>query len=745
MPDHPDIDVLLSEVLALPKSKRSNWLQVRCSGHPDILAEVTSLLEAHEASGEFLDTPVSIAPQHTNSAPSAQNRVGDRIGAYRVTRLLAAGGMGQVYLAERDDQAYQQQVAIKIVPPNRVNLDLFHRERQTLADLDHPAITRILDGGELSPSGELYLIMEYVDGQTITDYVLERVTTTIARRTLFRQLVEAVSQAHQQNIIHCDIKPENVLVTHDGQVKLLDFGIAHLTDALASKLESSGVHAFSTGFASPERLRGEAPRASDDVFSLGMLFALLETAGSRVEPGTTQPQFSDPEAEAIFGKATHANPGDRYANAGELANELDAWQAHRPISAMPITLGYRLRKSFRRAWLGWIVATLAVSLALITGLASWLQHRAKQAQALNEQQAQHAISLNNTVLRELDDKIALVQGSTLTRLKNAEQAVAQLELAYHANPDHPTIKTALAQAHLRLGGFLAHPFKLHIGKFQPGRQHILRAYQLAHEAYLESPQKDTLEQLILAIRYVTAQLLLVEGKAEDALLMQYDLLDEFRQRENPGPLIQTRISTQYAAVARILTIMGKVEEAAVSLQRAADSYPDINDNMPEYVQERVRRGRNFLRVEQGIFELITGRYAEARPKMKQIVKHFSDKTLWIDRRRAVYAHHALACIAMLDDQSLPFAQQHLQEAKQLADGLVDSYPNAVSLYWLQNRFAPLNRTAEIGNSLSDWIGTFQCNQLINIHSPSAPPGGWKEVGSGTDFSFSEHMIFLNPG
>ena len=209
---------------------------------------------------------------------------GDRLGAWRLVRRLAKGGMGAVYLAERADGHFEQRAAIKLIRgvPSAEMLVHFTRERQILATLQHPNIARLLDGGA-TPAGQPYLVMEYVEGEPIDAYCKAHALPLDARLALFEEVCAAVQFAHQRLIVHCDLKPSNVLVRADGTPVLLDFGIAQ---ALDRRRGPSSVEAgyFTPGYASPEQLRGEAVATATDVYSLGLiLFELIAGRKARID------------------------------------------------------------------------------------------------------------------------------------------------------------------------------------------------------------------------------------------------------------------------------------------------------------------------------------------------------------------------------------------------------------------------------------------------------------------------------
>src|SRR5262252_4605695 len=276
-----EIEEVFEHVLDLDVDQRAAWLSERCGDDAQLRAEVDALIAAHESPPGILERRITPAPP-----PSTEPLIDRLIGPYRVVRQLGRGGMGVVYLAERVDGEFRREVAIKLLR-NSPDAEELHRrfiaERQILASLSHPHIAQLLDGG--TTSGQLpYLVMEYVDGLPITTYCDRHGLDVASRLRLFVDVCRAVNSAHQNLIIHRDIKPGNILVTAAGQVKLLDFGIAKLLNSAMGGTTMPHTHTafrvMTPDYASPEQVRGDPLTTGSDVYSLGVvLYELL--AGRR--------------------------------------------------------------------------------------------------------------------------------------------------------------------------------------------------------------------------------------------------------------------------------------------------------------------------------------------------------------------------------------------------------------------------------------------------------------------------------
>ncbi len=302
---------------------------------------------------------------------------GDRLGRWRLTSLLGAGGMGRVFEAERDDGLYHQRVAVKLLRGlhGPEGLARLARERQILATLAHPHIARLIDGGTTA-QGHPYLVMEHVQGVAIDAWCRQAPRRLVEVLALLQQVGQAVAAAHRQLVLHCDIKPANVLVTAEGRAMLLDFGIAQLEGENTAGL---GL-ALTPDYASPEQAAGGGLTVASDVFGLGRLMQSLL-------PLATDSAARADEWRAIGTRATAADPEARYPSVTALLDDLQRLQLHQALQALPPTPGYRLRKALRRRW-PWALAgcaAVAGAAAFTLGLVAERDHaRSAEQRALSE-------------------------------------------------------------------------------------------------------------------------------------------------------------------------------------------------------------------------------------------------------------------------------------------------------------------------------------------------------------------------
>jgi eukaryotic-like serine/threonine-protein kinase len=269
-----DLKVIWESAIELAPADRAAYLEAQ---QPAVRREIESLIRAYEENCAFLEVPCAPAP----SVPSEAALIGKSFGPYRVLSLLGTGGMGSVWLAERIDGLFARRVALKLVHQalmGRVMAERVSREREILASLNHPNIARLFDAG-FSEDGQPYLALEYVAGTPFTSYCDNRSLSITERLKLFQQVLTAVQYAHARLVIHRDLKPSNILVTEEGQVQLLDFGIAKLLtegEARETELTRLGGRALTPDYAAPEQITGAPITTAADVYSLGvMLYELL--------------------------------------------------------------------------------------------------------------------------------------------------------------------------------------------------------------------------------------------------------------------------------------------------------------------------------------------------------------------------------------------------------------------------------------------------------------------------------------
>lgn len=425
--DHyTEVKRLFVEVAELPEGERAARLAA-LSDDPEVVAEVLSLLEAGEGS-TLLGLPIAAAlGQFVGHPPEP----GDTLGVWHLEREIGRGGMGSVYLAERSDGHFRQRAAVKVLAglPRAEALALLARERQLLANLSHRNIARLLDGGATA-QGQPFLVMEYVEGDHIDSYCRRQRAKVREVLVLFVTVCDAVAFAHRQLVVHCDLKPSNVLVDGEGRPVLLDFGIARLLDRVGAESAGGGTAggprspAFTPGYASPEQKRDGSISTASDVYSLGVLLReLLAEASDRAHLS----RLGLRELEAIVDRSTREEAAERYAGADELSADLRRLLDQRPVRALEGSPGYALRKRIARRW-PWL-AMAALFLATVGLFTLRLVAESRRAHGAEEaalHERDRSQGAERRAVRERD-ATRLARAEALRERDGAERARRQSE------------------------------------------------------------------------------------------------------------------------------------------------------------------------------------------------------------------------------------------------------------------------------------------------------------------------------
>jgi serine/threonine-protein kinase len=440
-------------VAALPEAERERALEKLSAGDDALRAEVRRLLAADLRTTTSVDRPAIEALTGADAAGSGASRVGDRVGAYRLTEEIGRGGMGVVYRAERADALYHKTVAIKLLGPlaDSEVLERFGREREILAALVHPNIARLLDGG-VTDEGVPYLVMEHVEGRPIDRYCAEESLDLEARLALFIALSDGVQFAHRNLVVHRDLKPSNILVTGDGVPVLLDFGISKLLEADGASPTLTMHHLMTPAYASPEQVAGRPITTASDVYSLGVVLyesltgrmpyavegrPLTEVAAAIAEAEPPRPSLVAPAAfapklrgdlDTIVLRALAKEPARRYGSAEGLADDLRRHLDGRPVAARPDTVRYRVSKFVRRHRIG-VGAAALVLLALIGGAAgtAWQARVAAGERDRATLEASRAERMNEFLIDMLSAPDPRVQGRDVRVADVLDRAAARVD------------------------------------------------------------------------------------------------------------------------------------------------------------------------------------------------------------------------------------------------------------------------------------------------------------------------------
>jgi hypothetical protein len=532
---------LFDAALDQPPEIRAQFLHRACHGDQQLESAVAKLLAARERPGGILDTPVQRRAEQQAQAPE----IGSQIGPYKLLRELGAGGMGMVYQVVRADGVFDRVSALKVIRPEYAGphlIESFRRERSILALLDHVHVARIVDGGSTS-NGLPYFVADYVDGLPIDRFCSQHSLTVRQRMAIFQQVCDATNYLHQHNVIHCDLKPSNILVTAEGVVKLVDFGIASIwVDGANGGPAAPAVRLMTPAYASPEQCRREKLTPASDIYSLGVVLYELLTgtrpagaSGPGQLPSGEAPVVGPPstavsrsgnnrelaselrgDLDAIVLRATRPEPADRYRTAAEFGADIANYISGRAVAARYGGLPYRAAVALRRN-LRPILIVLAI-LGLL-GVNVWqgleMRRRARyaqdiveklkkelddaqtrQSQELRKQQSdftgrngdipsiptvpvQDLVSLDNAYRGSFSEAIRVWPGMTPERRYLIDGAERYLRQAEPLIAGHPEARPLLADAWLTLANLQGNPATPNLGDRPGARDSLREASRLA--------------------------------------------------------------------------------------------------------------------------------------------------------------------------------------------------------------------------------------------------------------------------
>lgn len=470
------------------------WLAARTEGRPDLLSRVRSFVAAERA--------VTLRTGGAVGAIGEDGPAPSRLAGYLVTERIGAGGMGSVYLAKRDRGDFEHVAAIKVIRPGLLSarlVDRFRRERQILAQLRHPNIAQLFDGGETA-DGSPYIIMEYVEGEPLLAWADAAKASRADRIDKLLQACAAVAFAHANLIVHRDITPSNVLVTKAGVAKLIDFGIARpagLQDPapVAASPGSGSLHTLSLtpGYAAPERMTAAEPTTAADIYSLGKLAEKMLEA-----------EVADRELAAVVARATAAKPDERYQSVDALAADLRALRDGYPVSAFKggkrYAFGKFLGRHRKAAFASIAAAVLLLGAFAGTAVAWWLADSARAAEARRFEDVR---ALAKYLLFDLNEQLRSVPGNTTARADLAAKAQSYLDALAGSEGASRELKLEVTQGLLRLGEIQNSPLERNLGQIGAAKGNFDRASAMLaglRKDYGDAPEIAVTEARIEAIR-----------------------------------------------------------------------------------------------------------------------------------------------------------------------------------------------------------------------------------------------------
>lgn len=462
---------LFEQLIDVAEADRSAWIEHHANGDPRLIARVNAVWQADRRL--MMRTGGAVSSLDEEQPP-------ERVGAYRIVDRIGQGGMGSVFRGERMTGDFSHAVAIKIIKPGLLSealVERFERERQTLANLHHPNIAQLHDGGS-TENGSPYIVMEHVQGLPLLQWLDKNAPGKDVRQRLFADICSAVAFANRALVVHRDLTPSNVLVTEDGTVKLIDFGIsrpvAHGADTAGTSLASLSL---TPGYAAPERMTSAEVTTAADIYSLGRLLENIFAS-----------ETADTELRAIIRRATAISPTDRYSSAEALSADVEAWHRGFPVAAVGHQRIYVLRKFVGRHKLG--VAAAVLGLVLLLGALVATTAAYKREEAARKAEAERFGQLRELaryMLFDLNARMERVAGNTAARADLAKHAQSYLSALVATRTTDPQLKLEVARGLIRLGQIQGLPTEPNLGERDQAKASLRQAEQLLTAIDIDPP------------------------------------------------------------------------------------------------------------------------------------------------------------------------------------------------------------------------------------------------------------------
>jgi serine/threonine protein kinase len=666
---------------------RAAFVREKCGGDLDLLAEIETLLAAHEEPENLIEA--NAFSLGDASASNTENYYGREFGHYKILGEIGQGGMGAVFLAERVDGEFSQQVALKIVRQTIVSQELerhFRRERQILASLNHPHIARLLDGG-VSQAGEPYLVMEFVEGENLLEFAAPLSLTE--KLKLFLKICGAVEFAHRNLVVHRDIKPSNILVNKTGEPKLLDFGLAKIEDeSFSADATQTAFRALTPAYASPEQLRGSRVSTASDIYSLGVvLYELLSgekpfhfenksleeilqtitneepvppSAITNYELRITNSKSKDSDSnqkskiknqkslkgdlDNIVLTALRKEPERRYKSVAAFADDIEKYLSGLPIAARPNTFSYRAAKFYGRNKIAAAAAALILLTAIVGGIISFVQFRRAQIEKAKAEEVNAFLQKMMLTANPADNK-----GYSATINDMLEQAARRLD-----NDDfskQPEVKAELQKIIGRI--------YLGQGQHELGEKYLREALKTEIEIYGEAHPK------VLKTKLALGEIYLSKANYDEAEKIFETNLPALREQCSQGNIESNELSSVLNSYALIRRARGDSKQAE-ALYRESLSLISQNESMAA--------SQNFTRTMITLTQFDQGKFDEAETEARKLVAESSQNVNSLGVANTL----TLLGSILMEKGNLKEASENLQTAEKIYRRLLS--PNAIAIY-----------------------------------------------------------------
>jgi tetratricopeptide (TPR) repeat protein len=626
--DWKRLEPLLGQALELERGRRSAWIEALGAQHADLVPLLERMLRTHDVAerARELETVPKLAP------PPSAFAQGEAVGPFRLLRPLGRGGMGEVWLAAQVDGRVERQVALKlptVLGAGDIRAERFRRERDILARLVHPNIARLYDAGA-SDSGQPWLALEYVEGETLDAHVARTGPSIAARLALFRQVLAAVAHAHRHLVVHRDLKPGNILIDRDGQVKLLDFGIARLLEGGAAgagggDLTRIGGRVLTLRYAAPEQVAEGAITTATDVYSLGVVLHELLAGASPYRavresrpltehaiatedvalPSSLAPGLAG-DLDAILLKALRRDPAQRYPTVEAFDEDIRRFLEQRPVLARAGTWRYLAGRFLRRnrvpiAAVGTVVAALAIGLVLAER-----ERRVAVAERARAQQHFDSVrKLANTFIFDVHGELSELPGALKAREILMKTSLEYLDaLAAEAGAD-PGLQFELAAAYRRIAMVQGQPGASNLGNLAAAVRNLEKgkALMVAVDRVRPDDIAALREHVILSYQLARAYTMQADPRWQGEIASTVELATRVAALPGANMRDRARVGGAMSEQAHLAMFMvGQSPEVEAQAEKAIAVLEALAKEDPAHVTVR----GNLVASYQRIAEILTG-------------------------------------------------------------------------------------------------------------------------------------------
>ena len=761
---------LFDQASELTPEERERFLESSCAEDGTLLKELRKLLAADAAAMKEEFWQHSAIRNQAMEDHLADSAVGEKVGQYRLVELIGKGGMGSVYRAVRVDAEFEKSVAVKLISATIYSPDViahFRAERQILANLEHPNIARLLDGGARA-DGLPYLIMEFVEGTSPNDYCRQQNLSLHQRLDLFRQICSAVHYAHQNMVIHRGLKPANILVTAQGTPKLLDFGIAKVLSPVAplagDALTEPGMLKMTVRYSSPEQIRGESVTTSSDVYSLGVILYELLTGHSPygdadrplhqlmaavcddepAKPSVCAPKLKG-DLDNIVLRALRKQPSGRYASVDQFSEDVLRYLQGRPVQAHGDAPLYHAAKFVRRNRAIVVVAGLLLC-SLIGGLIEVTLARERADRRFNEVR-----QLAHSVLFDYADAIDRLPGSTPVRARLVKDALTYLDnLSKEA--DNPLLQREIVDAYVRVSNVQGNEYENNLGDTAGAMASAQKAVAAAEKLLRDDRSPPALSSAADAfttygdLLYSSGDLLAVGRAYQRAIKLRQEIESKAPQQlDNVLKLSDCLHHMGDLAGGTGFPSLGRTTDALAYYQQGRDQVAKLAAQYPENIEIAKENYRSLISL--GTSEIAMGRRVDAgdtfSEAITEIEKVLSAQPSDVNGNVELAIAEVRFGRVLLESGKGPEALAHIERSAELLRTLRDADPgNAIyreRQLAVQAQWADVLRVeAQPAAALPHYQRAVELAQSLNHDSPASTQ--YRSDAGNSERQFSEGLL-----